>query len=228
MTSAAVPAHRPARTSGRLLIAGALAGPVFAASAIIQMATREGFDLTRHPISQLATGDVGWIQISTFVFAGLGGLALAAGIRSTLREEFGRRVLTVGVGIFGIGLIAAGLFTMDPENGFPVGTPDEPATRMSWHGVAHSVSAAVAFTALAVAAIVLTVQCVRRRAVFPAVLNGTTALVLVLPMSPDHMSIQIAVNGLVAFTWTTALALSLRRVLRPAYDRPGRIGEEPR
>jgi hypothetical protein len=30
-------------------------------------------------------------------------------------------------------------------------------------------------------------------------------------MSPEHTSIQIAVNGLVAFTWTTILALSLRR-----------------
>jgi hypothetical protein len=45
----------------------------------------------------------------------------------------------------------------------------------------------------------------------PAVLNGVAALILLLPMSPSHMSIQIAVNGLVAFTWTTVLALALRR-----------------
>ena len=42
-------------------------------------------------------------------------------------------------------------------------------------------------------------------------LIGAAALVLLLPVSPDHMSIQIAVNGLVAFTWTTVLALHLRR-----------------
>ncbi|MEU7003178.1 DUF998 domain-containing protein [Nonomuraea sp. NPDC046570] len=200
------------RSSDPLLLAGALAGPVFFTSAITQMLTREGFDITRHPISQLATGGLGWIQITTFVLAGLGGVALAAGIKRTLTEGIGRRVVPIFVGIFGAGMIAAGLFTMDPEKGFPVGTSDAPVAEMSWHSVVHGAAAAVAFTALAVAAIVLTVRYVGRRAVLPAVLNGFAALVLLLPMSPDHMSIQIAVNGVVAFTWTTVLALSLRRI----------------
>jgi hypothetical protein len=201
------------RSADRLLLAGALAGPVFFASAIAQMLTREGFDITRHPISQLSVGRLGWIQVTTFVLAGLGGLALAAGIK---HDHGGsrRRALPILFGIFGAGLIAAGLFTMDAENGFPVGTPDEPVAQMSWHAVVHSAAAAVAFTALAIAAVVLTVRCVRRRAVLPAVLNGAAAMVLLLPMSPDHMSIQIAVNGLAGFTWTTVLALSLRRSAR--------------
>lgn len=122
-TGAVSKTRSKARSSGRLLAAGALAGPVFAASAVIQMFTRTGFDIARHPISQLSTGGLGWIQITTFVLVGLGALALAAGIGRTLREGYGRRVLPVCVGIFGAGLIAAGLFPMDPENGFPVGTP---------------------------------------------------------------------------------------------------------
>ncbi|MCZ7373336.1 DUF998 domain-containing protein [Micromonospora sp. WMMC250] len=126
-------------------------------------------------------------------------------------EGTGRRVLPIFVGIFGAGLIAAWVFTMDPEYGFPVGTPDGPVGEMSWHSIAHSAAAAIAFTALAVAAIVLTIRHVRRRATLPAVLNGLVALILLTPMSPNHMSIQIAVNGLVAFTWTTVVALSLRR-----------------
>jgi Protein of unknown function (DUF998) len=205
----AVPAVR--RSADHLLLAGALAGPVFFASAITQMLTREGFDITRHPISQLSTGSLGWIQIASFVLAGLGGLALAAGIKRTVTEGVGRRALPIFVGIFGAGLIAAGLFTTDAENGFPVGTPDGPVGQMSWHSVMHSAAAATAFTALAIAAIVLAVRCTRRRAVLPAVLNGAAALVLLLPISPDHMSIQIAVNGLVAFTWTSVVALWLRR-----------------
>jgi hypothetical protein len=198
------------RSSERLLLAGALAGPIFFASAVTQMLTREGFDITRHPISQLATGGLGWLQVATFVLAGLGGLALAAGIRRTLTEGVGRRVLPVFVGIFGAGLVAAGVFTMDPENGFPAGTADGPVAQMSWHSVAHSASAAAAFTALAIAAVVLTVRYARRRQMWPAVLNGAAALVLLVPMSPEFMSIQIAVNGLVAFTWTTVVAVSLR------------------
>ncbi|MFI7469115.1 DUF998 domain-containing protein [Nonomuraea sp. NPDC049646] len=210
-TATGVPVRRSARTSGRLLLAGALAGPIFFASATTQMLTREGFDLTRHPISQLATGDLGWIQILTFVLAGTGALALAAGIGRTLTEGIGRRALPILVGVFGAGLVAAGIFTMDPEKGFPAGTPDGPVAQMSWHGVAHSVAAAVAFTALAAAAAVMSVRCARRRAVASAVLSAVAALVLLVPMSPDRMSVQIAVNGLVAFTWTTVLAVSLRR-----------------
>ncbi|MEU9843824.1 DUF998 domain-containing protein [Actinomadura sp. NPDC048032] len=210
MTTAIAPSAGVRRTS-RVLVAGALAGPLFFASAVTQMVMRDGFDIRRHPISQLATGDLGWIQIVTFVLAGLGGVALAVGLRRTITEGAGRRALPVLVGVFGAGLVAAGLLPMDPENGFPAGTPEGPVDQMSWHGVAHSAAAAVAFTALAIAAAVMTVRCARRRAVRPAVLNGAVALVLLVPMSPDHMSLQIALNGLVAFTWTTVVALSLRR-----------------
>ncbi|MET9066881.1 hypothetical protein [Streptosporangium sandarakinum] len=40
---------------------------------------------------------------------------------------------------------------------------------------------------------------------------GAAGLVLLLPMSPGRMSVQIAVNGLVAFTWTTVVAPRPRR-----------------
>ncbi|MEU4312374.1 DUF998 domain-containing protein [Nocardia sp. NPDC024068] len=211
--AATATARAPYRATEGLLLAGAAAGPVFFASAITQMLTREGFDITRHPISQLATGDLGWIQILTFVTAGVGALALAAGIGRTLTEGTGRRALPVLVGIFGIGLIAAGVFTMDPENGFPAGTPDGPVAQMSWHSVAHSAAAAVAFTALAIAALVLCVRCARRRLVVPAVGSAVAGLVLLVPITPEYMSVQIAINGLVAFTWTTVLALTCRRAV---------------
>ncbi|GAA0615749.1 DUF998 domain-containing protein [Kribbella sandramycini] len=196
---ATVPAHR--------LLAGVLAGPVFFASAGLQMLTRDGFDLTRHPISQLATGPQGWIQISTFVAAGLGVLTMATGLRTAFADGIGRRALPILVAIFGIGLIASGIFTMDAEHGFPTGTPDGPATDPSWHSVAHGIAAATGFTALAVAAIVLVVRSVRRRRVVPAVLSGLAAVVLLAPMSPEHMSLQIAFCGLVGFTWTSVVAL---------------------
>ncbi|NKY35663.1 DUF998 domain-containing protein [Nocardia speluncae] len=198
------------RASEGLLLAGAAAGPLFFVSAITQMITRDGFDITRHPISQLATGDLGWIQIVTFITAGAGALALAAGVGRTLTEGTGRRALPILVGIFGIGMVAAGVFTMDPENGFPGGTPDEPITQMSWHSIAHSAAAAGAFTALAIAALVLCVRCARKRRALPAVASAVAGLILLVPMSPEYMSIQIAINGAVAFTWTTVLALSRR------------------
>lgn len=225
MTTIAVPAVPVVRRRSRgLLLAGALAGPAFFASASVQMLTREGFDITRHPISLLATGSLGWVQVAMFVLTGLGVLALAAGIRRTFTEGPGRRVLPVLVGVFGLGLVASGLFPMDPEYGFPVGTPDGPVAQTSWHSVVHSAAAAVAFTAVAVAAVVLAVRHCRRRTVLPAVLNAAVALVLLLPVSPAHMSIQIAVTGLVAFTWTTVLALSLRRAAWPGRTLTTHVG----
>ncbi|WP_328663060.1 DUF998 domain-containing protein [Nocardia salmonicida] len=212
MTLTATTGRAPRQVSDRLLLAGAAAGPLFFASAITQMLTRDGFDITRHPISQLATGGLAWIQIVTFVTAGACAVALAVGLSRTLSEGTGRRALPVLVGVFGAGLIAAGVFTMDPEKGFPAGTPDEPVAQMSWHSIAHSVAAAVAFTALAIAALVLSVRCLRRRAVLPTAASGLAGLVLLVPMSPEYISIQIAVNGLVAFTWTTVLAIGMRRL----------------
>ena len=194
----------------RLLVAAAAAGPLFVASASAQALAREGFDLRIHPLSQLSTGDLGWVQILTFALTSLGLLALAVTHRRIVTEGVGRRAVPVLLGIAGVGVVLAGVFVMDPENGFPVGTPDGPADSMSWHGVAHSVAAAVAFTALAAAAVVLTVRAVRARQVSAAVGHGIVGLVLLVPISPETASLQVAANGLIAFTWTTALALRLR------------------
>ncbi|MEK8225887.1 DUF998 domain-containing protein [Oerskovia sp. M15] len=194
------------------MLAAAVTGPFFVVSAGVQAFAREGFDLRVHPLSQLSTGDLGWIQITTFVLTGLGILALATAHRRRVTEGVGRRAVPVLLGIAGIGLVLAGLFVMDPEHGFPVGTPDGPAPSMSWHGVAHSVAAAVAFTAFAGAAAVLTARAVRAHRALAAVGHGVVALVLLVPVAPETASLQVAVNGLVAFTWTTVVALRLRRL----------------
>ena len=43
-------------------------------------AVREGFDLTRHPLSLLALGEGGWVQVATFVVSGAMVLAASAGL----------------------------------------------------------------------------------------------------------------------------------------------------
>lgn len=198
----------PTRT---LLIAGSAVGPIFAAVATAQVLLRDGFDLRRHPLSQLATDDLGFVQIANFIVAGLGVLCLAVGVRRAVTDGVGRRSLARLIAVFGLGLIASGVFVMDPENGFPLGTPDGPAAVKSWHGFAHLVAATVAFTGLAAASIVLTVRMARRRNVLAALLNAGAALIFLAPVHPAWMSIQVAVNALIAFTWTTAVAVSLLR-----------------
>jgi Protein of unknown function (DUF998) len=197
-----------------LLIAGAVAGPLFALLAASQVLLRDGFDLRRHPLSLLATGGPGFVQMGNFIVAGLGVLCLAVAVRRTITDGVGRRWLAPLIAVFGLGLIASGVFVMDPENGFPIGTPGGPAPAMSWHGIAHIVAVTVAFTGLAAACIVLTIRMVRRRAGWAAVLNACAALVFLAPVNPAWASIQLAVTALVAFTWTTALAVWLLRSLK--------------
>ena len=209
-TSIGLASGSPASTRV-LLFAGAVAGPLFALLATGQVLLRDGFDLRRHPLSLLATGGPGFVQIGNFILAGLGVLCLAIAVRHIITDGIGRRWLARLVAVFGLGLVLSGVFVMDPENGFPIGTAEGPAAAMSWHGMAHIVAATVAFTGLAVACIVLTVRMVRRRAGWAAVLNACAALLFLAPVNPAWASVQLAVTAMVAFTWTTALSVWLLR-----------------
>lgn len=92
----------------------------------------------------------------------------------------------------------------------------EGVVEMSWHSIVHTASAAVSFIALAGACISLLVRSIRRRRVGASLGHGLVALVLLLPMSPTESSIQIAITGLIAFTWVTVSALRLRGRARPS------------
>jgi hypothetical protein len=204
-TSKSTSAHPNDR---RLLIAGIVAGPLFFASAIVQGILRDGFDLRRHALSQLSTGDLGWVQMLTFVATGIGVAALGIAVLHAGNRVAGRRTIASGLLLFGLGFVVAGLFPTDPANGFPTGTPDGIGP-MSWHAMVHITAAVTAFFGLAVATGAATVHAIRAHAPLRAVLSGLTTILLVLPSSPDHASIQLAVTGLVALTWTTALAALL-------------------
>ena len=204
---AETPAART-RTRG-LLLAAAVAGPFFYLSSAIQALARDGFDLRVHPLSQLATGQAGWVQQATFVLAGLGVVALAVAHRRLVTTGAGSRLAPIFLGLFGTGFVVAGCFPMDPQNGFPVGAPAG-VVGMSWHSIVHTAAAVASFVALAGACIALLVRSIRRRRVGASIGNGLVALVLLLPMSPTESSIQIAVTGLVAFGWVTVSALRLR------------------
>src|SRR5438128_1850429 len=65
-------ADRDTVTAMRTLLAcGAVAGPLFVIVGFGQAFTRPGFDLTRHPLSVLSNGDLGWLQIANFLVSGL-------------------------------------------------------------------------------------------------------------------------------------------------------------
>ena len=123
----------------RLLTAGLAAGPVLGLSWLVQGLVRDGYDFTRHPMSLLALGEGGWVQIASFCATGGLMLACAAGLRRVLAHGPGARWAPRLVAAIGVGLIAAGVFTTDPGAGFPAGAP-EGAPVLTWHGILHEVS----------------------------------------------------------------------------------------
>jgi len=108
-------------TTRQLLWGGVLATPLFYLMVIIQMLARPGFDIRRHPLSLLSLGDLGGIQIATFVLTGLAGVACAVGMRRALRHGRGGTWAPLLVGLWGLGLIVAGIFLPDAAAGFPPG-----------------------------------------------------------------------------------------------------------
>lgn len=141
-------------TTRAMLTGGVLAGPLYIVIALIQGLTRDGFDLSRHDVSLLSNGDLGWIQITNFLVTGLLVIAGAVGMRQALPSS---RAWTWGpllVGVYGLGLIGAGIFVADPAFGFPPGAPEGNPAAISWHGMMHFVSGAAGFLALIAACFV--------------------------------------------------------------------------
>ena len=68
-----------------LLACGAVAGPLFIVAFLIEGATRADYSPLRHPVSSLALGDAGWMQVVNFIVTGLLMLAYAVGLRRALR-----------------------------------------------------------------------------------------------------------------------------------------------
>jgi hypothetical protein len=139
LTSSTTTADRATIRDRRMLTAGLAAGPVLGLSWLVQGLARDGYDFTRHPMSLLALGEGGWVQISSFVATGGLMLACAAGLRRVLAEGPGARWAPRLVAVIGGGLVAAGVFTADPGAGFPAGAP-EGAPVLTWHGILHEVS----------------------------------------------------------------------------------------
>jgi hypothetical protein len=138
-----------------LLGYGPLAAAVYLGSGLVQARTRDGFDITRHALSLLANGPLGWIHVTTLVVAGLMTVAAALGVRRALT---GGRGAGWGAGLLaghGLSLVAAGAFVADPMDGFPVGTPSGAPVEVTLSGVLHLAAAGVGFACLVASAWVL-------------------------------------------------------------------------
>jgi hypothetical protein len=136
------------RSSGVLLLCGVVAGPLYVLAGAIQMLVRAGFDPTRHALSLMSNGDLGWVQIANFLVTGILVIACSLGMRQLLHPGRGGTLGPILVGLYGLGLIGAGIFVADPALGFPPGTPEGPPAVVTRAGMLHFVSGGVGFLGL--------------------------------------------------------------------------------
>jgi hypothetical protein len=137
-----------------LLLGGVIAGPIYVIVAGIQVATRDGFDITRHPVSLLSLGDWGWVQIGNFVIVGLLVLGAAIALWQVVTSGRASKWGPLLIGMYGIGLILSGVFVADAMDGFPPGTPAGDSAEASFSGIMHLMAGGIAFLSLVGASLV--------------------------------------------------------------------------
>lgn len=206
------------------LSAGTVAGPVFVLAFLVQGAVRPDYQPLRQPVSSLALGPYGWIQAVSFIATGILVLAFAAALGPAVRNALGGRVSTpamiVLVGLVGIGLVGAGLFTTDPMGGYPPGTPVivlAPTPR----GTAHNLFSTPVFTALPAAAGVMSYRFHRSGRSSMAMFSTAAAILFVAafvltsvgfsgwpPLAPIGGLLQ-RLTLIIGFGWLTVLAATL-------------------
>lgn len=132
-----------------LLAAGIVGTTLFVVTFLVDGATRPEYAPTYHAVSALALGPRGWVQTASFVVSGALVTASAAGIGLATGTPW----LAVPVAVFGLALVASGVFRMDPMRGYPPGTPDGTPEETSRSHELHDHAGAGVFAALPAAAI---------------------------------------------------------------------------
>ena len=129
------------------LVSCSLVGPLlFSVTYLLEGITRPGYDAWQQPISALSLGPGGWVQQVNFVVFGVLMVLSAVGWHRLLAPWRQAIWFPLLQGISGLGLIGAGLFSMDPFPGYPPGAALAPSTV---HGTVHSVLAFVIILTLA-------------------------------------------------------------------------------
>jgi len=196
----------------RLLACGILAGPIYILVGLAQILTREGFDMTRHPLSLMSTGDLGWIQIINFILTGLLVVLGAIGLhRAAVADKLWRRG-ALFIGLYGVGVIGGGLFVTDPSLGFPPGTPNTYPETMSWHGLLHFIFGQLGFLALIIASFIFARYFAAARlrgwAAYSAFTGGfflfaIAAIIAAMGVAWTSIALYVAVT--LAWAWLSAL-----------------------
>jgi len=191
-----------------LLTLGMLAGPAYILVGAIEILTRPGFDMTRHDLSLMANGDWGWVHVLLLIVTGLLTVAGAMGLRGSIKGEKGGAWGPLMLGLYGLGLVGAGIFKADPANGFPVGTPEGMAN-VTANGMLHFVFGAIGFIGLIAACFVLAAYFKARSERSWAVYSRLTGVLF----GAAFVGIAMGSNGSGALLTTVVLAFTAAVIL---------------
>jgi hypothetical protein len=176
-------------TSTEFLLGCGVVGPLlFIVVFLIEGATRPGYNAWKTDVSYLALSNQGWEQIANFLVCGSLCIAFAVGLRRIWRTGRGSAWGPLLVGLFGLGLVIAGVFVIDPGEGYPLGAPLSGSALQTWHGWMHAINGLLFFN------VVLPAACfvlARRFAADPqnrrwarySWITGALILVLSIPIS---------------------------------------------
>jgi hypothetical protein len=134
-----------------LLLCGVIGPPLFYVVLVIEGATRPGYNAVQTQGSYLALTDQGWEQIANFLVVGLLCIAFAVGLRRIWRTGKASVWGPLLVGLFGLGLLLAGVFVTDPGGGYPPGAPLN-GSPQTWHGWVHGINGLLLFNVVLPAA----------------------------------------------------------------------------
>jgi hypothetical protein len=202
-----------------LLSSGGTAALIFCGISTHEMLTRPGFDIRRHAISMLSLGDHGWVMAATFVVAGLLTLLCAIGLRRVL---FGGAWLPLLIGLYGLGLVLAGIFPAPASFGFPPGTPNDQPPVMTARAIVHTIAFVLAFTSLTMACFVAARRLGGGWATFCTLTGVMMPVLIALGMAswiPTGIAFYIAT--LMAWAW---LAIVVMRLADISQDGPEPAG----
>jgi len=210
------PCDAASRVTRSLLGYGVLAGPFYVAVVLAQALLRPGFDLAHDDASLLSNGNLGWIQRANFAVTGLMVIACAIGIRRALGTSRAAGWGSVLVGVYGAGLVGAAIFSADPMNGFPPGTPAGRPTTISLQGTLHLVVGGLAFLGLVAATLAFAqwfAACGERTWAIGSRLIGVLFLAGFVGLASGSSSVMVVLGFWVALLmvwgWLAAVALHL-------------------
>lgn len=230
MRTAVLSRLRPGRRG--LASCGAVAGPLFVSTFLIEGARRPDYKPLRHPVSSLSLGPQGWVQAANFATTGVLYVAAGAGLACSPGQAAGGRIAAAALGAAGLGLLGSAVFRTDPVSGYPPGTPDA-LTEITATGTRHTVVALPIFLGIPAAAFACAWRFHRSGRPGWAAYSAVTGVSMLASIglagagfSQDPRLVNYAglfqrtaiVTG---FSWLTALSRSALAV-KPAVTGPGR------